>query len=185
MFAQQRQGHSFSQVYTLNWQNTIPLGYTADIVPSYCLNGINFNFTFFINPYIGVGADLSWAYNDIVIPAQEYHPSNNTAIYASGYNTTQTIPLKAQFKYMVNPYSAVKFYVGAGVGATSLLYCKQLQDFQVWDNSWGFLASPELGILVPFGKHSNWGVNLTAGYNWATNKAQNVYFNLGIFFGTF
>jgi hypothetical protein len=45
--------------------------------------------------------------------------------------------------------------------------------------------SPEVGVYIPFGKHAPWGANVVAGYNWATNNAQNLYFNVGLYFSVF
>jgi hypothetical protein len=60
-----------------------------------------------------------------------------------------------------------------------------------WDNNWGFLAAPEVGMLIPFGAYSPFGANVTAGYNFSTNKStfgnidiknrQSLYFNVGLY----
>lgn len=177
--------HRYTQVYSFNWQTTLPLGQSAEFIPNMGFNGANFNFAFFLTDNIAIGTDFSWAYNQRSIPADIYNIGDNCAVYAALYKTTQTIPMKAQFKYLFNPDSFVKVYASAGLGATNYVEYTQIQEYQFSNSSWGFLMSPEVGMYVPFGKHSNWGANVVAGYNWATNQAQNLYFNLGIFFSVF
>jgi hypothetical protein len=92
--------------------------------------------------------------------------SENCAVYAALYKTTQTIPMKAQFKYLFNPEGFVKVYAAAGLGATSYVEYTQIQEYEFSNSSWGFLMSPEVGVYIPFGKHAPWGANVVAGYNW-------------------
>lgn len=177
--------HRYTQVYSFNWQSSLPVGESAAFIPNMCLNGADFNFTYFVTDHIGVGVDFAWNLNSKQTPPQVYPINDNAAIYAAVYKTVQNIPMKTQFKYLFNPYSFVKVYASAGLGATSYVVNTQIQEYQFSDSSWGFLMSPEVGILVPFGKDVHWGANAAVGYNWATNKAQNLYFNLGIFFSVF
>ena len=178
-------GHRYSQVYSFNWQSSVPLGKPAEFIPSMGFNGANFNFGFFVTDNIAIGADFSWGYNQQTVDPEVYNIGDNCAVYAALYKTTQNIPMKAQFKYLFNPTGFVKVYAAAGLGATSYTEYIQIQEYQFSDSSWGFLMSPEVGIYVPFGKQSHWGANVAAGYNWATNKAQNLYFNVGLFFSVF
>lgn len=177
--------HVFRQVYSINWQSSLPTGSSSDFISRMGFNGIDFNFNFFINDYIGVGADISWDYNQKSVPPAAYYPTENFGIYAALYKTVQSFPIKAQVKYIINPEGFVKVYLAAGIGATSYTEATQIQDYEIWNSSWGFLMSPEAGVLIPFGRNASWGANITAGYNWATNKAQNLYFNVGLFFAVF
>jgi hypothetical protein len=86
-------------------------------------------------------------------------------------------------------------YTGLGIGALSAGEHIIIQDIDVWDNNWGFLLSPEIGLLIPFGADNYWGANITAGYNWSTNKAdiggirfdnrQSFYMNIGLYMALF
>lgn len=177
--------HRITQIYSLSWQSSLPLGSSADFIPSMGLNGADFNFGFFVTDNIAVGADFAWGYNQKSLGPEVYNVGDNTAIYAALYKTTQTIPMKAQVKYLFNPRGFVKVYASAGIGATSYTEYTQIQEYQFSNSSWGFLMSPEVGVYIPFGRDAQWGANLVAGYNWATNKAQNMYFNVGLFFSVF
>ncbi|MBO7763470.1 MAG: hypothetical protein J6S16_00870 [Bacteroidales bacterium] len=177
--------HRFSQVYSFGWQSSVPLGAQADFISRAGFNGADFNFGFFVTDNIAVGADFAWGYNHKSVPAEIYQVSENCAVYAALYKTTQTIPMKAQFKYLFNPEGFVKVYAAAGLGATSYVEYTQIQEYEFSNSSWGFLMSPEVGVYIPFGKHAPWGANVVAGYNWATNNAQNLYFNVGLYFSVF
>lgn len=178
--------HYYTQIYSLNYQPTLPLGNSADFISGVSFNGANFNFGYFITDNISAGIDFSWGYNQKCVPAQEYYVGNVAAFYAAAYKTTQTLPIKFQTKYFFNPNSSVRFYAGVGIGATHYLEYIQIQDYQFTNQySWGFLMSPEVGMLIPFGADSPLGANLIVGYNWATNKAQNLYCNVGIYFSVF
>lgn len=178
-------GHRYTQVYSFNWQSSLPLGESAEFVPNMCFNGANFNFGFFVTDNISIGADFSWGYNQKAVSPEVYYINDNTAVYTALYKTTQNIPMKAQFKYLFNPEGFVKVYASAGLGATSYTEYTQIQEYQFSNSSWGFLMSPEVGVYIPFGRNSQWGANVVAGYNWATNKVQNLYFNVGLFFSVF
>lgn len=178
-------GHRMTQVYSIGWQNSVSLGTAAEFIPSMGFNGADFNFGFFVTDNIAIGADFAWGYNQKTVDPEVYKIGENAAVYAALYKTSQTIPMKAQFKYLFNPMSFVKVYVAAGIGATSYTEYSQIQEYQFTNSSWGFLMSPEVGVYIPFGKRAHWGANLVAGYNWATNKAQNMYFNVGLYFSVF
>ena len=93
------------------------------------------------------------------------------------------------------PNNFIKPYAGLGIGALSAGQHIVIQDFDAWDNNWGFLMSPEIGVLIPFGYDNNWGANITAGYNWSTNQStvggikvddrQSFYFNVGLYLAIF
>lgn len=177
--------NGYRQVYTINWQSYLPLGTTNEFLSRYSLEGLDLSFAYFFTEHIGAGIDISWNCNGKAFDPQVYYPDPNTAVYAGIFKYTEIIPIKAQFKYMINPESFVKIYASAGIGALKYGYQTQIQEYSIGNNSWGFLANPEIGILIPFGKSAPWGLNIAAGYNWATNKFQNLYFNAGIFLAVF
>ncbi len=175
----------YEQVVSANWNTYQPIGATADFLSQYSLNGLNLNYSYYFNNNMGIGFDLSWSYNNKAIAPQVIKPNDHLAIYAAQYRMVQIIPIKAQFKYMITPDSFVKLYVAAGIGALNYSYQTEVQEFVLWDNTWGFLVSPEVGILVPFGRNASWGLNAHVGYNYGTNDFQNLYANLGIFFAIY
>ena len=171
---------TYSQVYSFSWMTNVPLGQSHNFLPKVSCNGAALSFSYFFTPNIGMGIDVAWSYNSKYYKPEVYMPSQNVAIYSSRKKKSEIFPIKAQFKYMINPNSFAKVFVGAGIGAINWNSYKEVQEIQSWENSWGFLMSPEVGVLVPFGRNSCWGAEAVAGYNWGTNNAQNCYFKLGI-----
>lgn len=184
-------GGGMRQIYGLNYQTNVPIGGSRDFISNASFEGVSFNWSYFVTENIAVGADLSYNNYHRKIGQEIYRPNENMAVNAAQYRYTQVFPLKAQVKYFFNPDSFIKGYAGLGIGALSAGQHIVIQDIDVWDNNWGFLVAPEIGVLIPFGADSPFGANLTAGYNFSTNKSaigntssdnrQSFYFNVGMY----
>lgn len=191
----QSYGNDMKQIYSINWQANVPVGSSKDFVSKAAFEGVNINWAYFVTGNLAVGLDLGYNNYHEKFSQRVYRPDENTAINAAQYRYTQTFPLKAQVKYFFTPNNLVKAYAGLGIGALSAGQHIVIQDFDAWDNNWGFLMSPEVGVLIPFGYDNNWGANITAGYNWSTNKStlgnikvddrQSFYFNIGLYLAIF
>ena len=189
-------GNDMKQIYSINYQVNVPVGSSRNFVSNMNFEGININWAYFVTGNVAVGLDLGYNNYHQKFSQRVYKPNENTAINAAQYRYTQTFPIKAQVKYFFNPYNMmVKPYAGLGIGALSAGQHIVIQDFDAWNNNWGFLLSPEVGVLIPFGVGSDWGANITAGYNWSTNKStlggikidnrQSFYFNIGLYLAKF
>lgn len=173
----------------------IPTGSVRDFVSKGSFEGVNLNWAYFVTPTLTVGVDLTYNNFHQKIGQQIYRPNENMAINAAQYRYTQSFPLKAQVKYFFTQSHFIKAYAGLGIGALSAGQHIIVQDLETWENTWGFLLSPEVGMLIPFGHDSIWGANVTAGYNWSTNKStfgnidlknrQSFYFNVGLYIAIF
>lgn len=187
----QSYGYDMRQIFSINYQVNTPVGSSKDFVSKMSFEGVNINWAYFVTENMTVGLDLSYNNYHEKFGQKIYRPNENTAINAAQYRYTQVFPIKAQAKYFFASNSMVQPYAGFGIGALSAGQHIIVQDFDAWDNSWGFLLSPEVGVLIPFGYGNNWGANITAGYNWSTNKSkvgnikvdkmQSFYVNLGLF----
>lgn len=188
----QSYGNDMKQIISVNYQINIPTASSTDFIKHASFEGININWAYFVTEHITVGLDLSYNNYHQKFSQRVYRPNDYTAINAAQYRYTQCFPLKAQAKYYFTPYNNVKLYAGLGIGALSAGQHIVVQDIDMWHNNWGFLLSPEVGVNIPFGVGNNWGANITAGYNWATNDSnfgnikidnrQSFYFNVGLFF---
>lgn len=191
----QSYGNNMRQIYSLNYQMSIPLGSSRDFVSKASFEGININWAYFVTNHLTVGVDLTYNNYHQKIGQQIYRPNDFTAINAAQYRYTQVFPLKAQVKYFFTPNRFIKTYAGLGIGALSAGEHTIIQDIDIWNNNWGFLVSPEIGMLIPFGRDAMWGANVTAGYNYSTNSSkygninidnrQAFYFNVGLYIALF
>ena len=189
-------GNGMRQVYSINYQTSVPIGGSRDFIPNMSWEGININWAYFVTDNITVGLDLSYNNYSHKVGQKVYRPDENTAINAAQYRYTQVFPIKVQAKYFMAPFGpGLQAYTGLGIGALSAGEHIIIQDIDVWDNNCGFLLSPEIGLLIPFGADNYWGANITAGYNWSTNKAdiggirfdnrQSFYMNIGLYMALF
>lgn len=188
-------GTDMRQVYSINYQVNVPTGSSRDFVSKMSFEGININWAYFVTENMTVGLDLSYNNYHESFGQKVYRPNENTAINAAQYRYTQVFPIKVQTKYFFTPLSSVQAYAGLGIGALSAGQHIVIQDFDAWNNNWGFLLSPEIGILIPIGIENNWGANIAAGYNWSTNKStvgnikvdkmQSFYLNFGLYMALF
>lgn len=191
----QSYGNNMRQIYSLNYQMSIPLGSSRDFVSKASFEGININWAYFVTNHLTVGVDFTYNNYHQKIGKQIYRPNDFTAINAAQYRYTQVFPLKAQVKYFFTPNRFIKTYAGLGIGALSAGEHTIIQDIDIWNNNWGFLVSPEIGMLIPFGRDAMWGANVTAGYNYSTNSSkygninidnrQAFYFNVGLYIALF
>ncbi len=184
-------GDQMRQIYSLNYQVNVPVGSTRDFISNSSFEGANFSWAYFVTPTIALGVDFSYNNFEENIGQKVYRPSESMAINAAQHRYTQVFPLKLQAKYFFTNDSFIKGYAGLGIGALSSGQHIVVQDLGEWHNTWGFLLSPEIGMLIPFGYESPFGANVTAGYNWSTNKStlgntdmknrQTFYFNVGLY----
>jgi hypothetical protein len=184
-------GNDMKQIYSINYQMNVPMGSSKDFVSKASFEGVNINWAYFVTENIAVGLDLSYNNYHESIGQKIYRPNENMAINAAQYRYTQAFPIKAQVKYFFSQNRYIKGYAGLGLGALSAGQHIVVQDLGDWDNNWGFLVSPEVGMLIPFGADSPFGANVTAGYNFSTNKStfgsidinnrQSLYFNVGLY----
>ena len=191
----QSYGNDMKQVYSFNYQVNVPAGSSTNFISKMNFEGFNMNWAYFINTNIAFGLDIGYSNYHQKFGQKVYRPNANTAINAAQYRYTQVFPIKAQAKYFFTPNYPVKMYAGLGVGALSAGQHIIIQDFDAWNNNWGFLLSPEIGVLIPFGQENTWGANITAGYNWSTNKSslgdikidnmQSFYMNIGLYMALF
>ena len=186
---------NMKQIYSINYQMNVPTGASKDFISKGSFEGVNFNWAYFVTDNVAVGMDLSYNNYHQKIGKQTYRPNENMAINAAQYRYTQAFPIKAQVKYFFSQNRFLKGYAGLGVGALSAGQHIVVQDLDSWDNNWGFLVAPEIGVLIPFGVDSPFGANLTAGYNFSTNSTslgnvssdnrQSFYFNVGMYVAIF
>jgi hypothetical protein len=71
----------------------------------------------------------------------------------------------------------VQPYLGMNVGVNYNERRGEIGIYSLEDNSWNFSFAPEAGVIVPFGKYSQWGVNLRGKYNYNVYSRDNLAFD--------
>ena len=85
----QSYGNDMKQVYSINYQMSIPLGGSKDFVSKASFEGININWAYFLTKKLAVGLDLTYNNYHEKIGQQIYRPNDFTAINEAQYRNTQ------------------------------------------------------------------------------------------------
>jgi hypothetical protein len=88
------------------------------------------------------------------------------AITSTIFKYYYTIPLQAAATWFFIPEGMVQPYIGMNVGVNYNERRGEIGVYVLEDNSWNFSFAPEAGVIVPFGKYSQWGVNIRGKYNY-------------------
>ncbi|RAJ00337.1 outer membrane protein with beta-barrel domain [Chitinophaga skermanii] len=154
----------------LNYSIAQPLGSLKDYANKTSFRGWKAGFLYNFNDQFSAG--LNVGYQDFYekVPRAIY-PGKDGAISAVQQRTLQTIPIMLAAQYaFTKPESKVIPYVGLNAGIAAMRYEKYWGEFVEGDDSWQFMATPELGINVPFGKYSPVMFNANVQYNYSPYK---------------
>ena len=95
------------------------------------------------------------------------HEAVNTDELRSAYQ----VPFGLSVAYNFGKSKYAVPYIGAKTGAMFARYTSYFGTGGVYDKSWGFAVSPEIGInIYPTGKH--WGFHVAGYYSYSTNDVQ-------------
>lgn len=151
--------------------------------------GARLGYRVFLNEKFSVGLDLHATTYDQYKPAETIQQSNG-ALTTDYFNYVYNYGAAASGQYYLNVGDGDTFlpYVGLGLGANHNEYVMYYNIYKERDLQWGFLARPEVGLLVKFGGRRSLGALAAIHYDYSTNSTNkfgynnfsNVGFNLGI-----
>jgi hypothetical protein len=155
----------------LSWDIQVPLT-NKEWIDSSSPHGGAVGYRFMvIDEKLSVGLDLNWTTFGQYQPTQTF-PQDNGAIttdyykYLYQYGATAT----AQY-YLPNGTQEIFFpYVGLGLGANYNQFALYYNIYEESDHAVGFLARPEAGIIVRFGKYRSLGAMVALHYDYSTVK---------------
>ncbi len=162
----------------LNYNYGIPSGaFKSDLVKDNAPRGGRGSIMYSFADRLSAGLESGYQDYYQKYPRDLYHLSNSQDVSAVLTNSIQTIPILLKAKYFLVPAAAVKPYVSLGAGANMIDFKQYLGEFGSGQTTVGFLAQGGLGVMIPFRKFSNSGINLGASYEYAPYK-KNGYKNL-------
>ncbi len=171
----QGQSRPVGSYYSLNWNISVPIGdFNKWIAPASFL-GFSASGRYFLVDGFGLGWYIGYN-NYYEKDSYETYDFDGGAISASHYKYTFMVPFKLDILYHYKPAALISPYIAVGIGGTYNENRLLVQEYDSYENTWDFLLSPELGVLIHFDKGSNWGVRLGANYTFTTTKTE--YFNL-------
>jgi opacity protein-like surface antigen len=180
---------SFTNLFGLAWEISIPNN--NGFLDKTSLAGGRFDYRHMLKSVpVSFGVAVAWNSYEQYIPTQTvYYKNGNSAITTDMDRIIYTVPILATAHYYFNNGKMAMPYIGVGVGTQ---YSEQTIYYNIFEddyNNWGFAVRPEIGVLVRPG-NGNWGINIGANYNFATNKndlfdinnLQSFNFNIGVIF---
>jgi opacity protein-like surface antigen len=170
---------AFSQVrspLSINVDYSIaqPFGSVKDFTDKTSFRGWRAGLQYQLNDQMSVGLRTGYQEFYQKLPRAVYEFKGG-AISAVQTRSLQVVPIQATFHYqLTKPDAAVIPYIGAGVGAASFEYNKYYGQFTDRSTNWQFVASPEVGINIPFGVASPLLFNASVQYNYSPYKQQEI-----------
>jgi hypothetical protein len=171
-----------SQSYIKNllafsWQTATPASNT-DFLSKTSYTGFKIEYRYFIKKNLSVGAFIDWNSNSEYFPTATYQNKDQTqAVTTDMYRFIYTFPMGLNGHYYFTGSKMLRPFVGLALGAQ---YSEQNMYYNIYETTnknWGFLARPELGVIVtPFSTHSV-GILVGTSYAYATNKNDDLKFS--------
>lgn len=174
----------------VDWQMSAPLSTNfADKISGW---GMNFEGLYDITPRWSVGAFINFHTNHQYVARQTIQLSPTEALTTDQQRSAYQLPFGVAAAYNLYQSPRFKFYAGAKLGAVYARNTTYYGTGGVYDSSWGFYVSPELGIKVHLFRNSRIGLHVAGFYNYMTNQTatlltdidgqSNVGFRLGVIF---
>ena len=155
----------FDRFFTVSWDINVPATSTSWIDGT-SLSGAKFGYRGMVSDRIAAGFDVSWAVYNKYYPPDTF-TSPDGAITTDYFNYIYSYGFMASGQYFL-PSSNPKImpYAGIGLGAALNRFAQYYNIYTDADDSWGFVARPEVGVLLPFG--SKVGVTAAVHYDYTT-----------------
>ena len=183
--ASQRKIHA-----TIDWQMNAP--FSTDFADKISGWGMNFEGTYQVAPRWDVGVFAAFHTNHYYVGRQTLDISSTEAITTDQQRSAFQLPFGATTAYTFCTSSYIRPYVGIKLGTMFARYTTYFGTGGLYDTSWGFYASPEVGLKIYPNLQKNWGFHIAGYYSYATNRTEtltgdiegqnNVGFRLGILF---
>src|SRR5258708_11876734 len=162
--------HKGESQFYLNWASGIPVG--TNFLSEYSPRGFNFGYSRFISENTALGTDFGWNNYYEYQPRKTYQLPDGAAttdFYKYLYTVPMTLTVTQYFGdgKMAMPYA--KLGLGAQYSEQNLYY----NVYETTNDNWGFVAIPEVGALIRFGKYSPWTAMVAVRYQFSTNSAPN------------
>lgn len=117
-----------------------------------------------------VGIDISGTTYDQYLPRRTYQ-NGDRAITTDYYHYIYSYSAAISGQYNLRQEGTFLPYVGIGVGANNNQYIQYYNVYEDTDTGWGFLARPEAGVLIKFGKYRRVGGMAAVHYDFSTNRS--------------
>ena len=165
-------GFAQDKYFYINLDVNMPLS-NSEWISSTSTKGLRAGYRVFLNEKFSAGLDISWATFDEYLPTQTIENGNGaiTTDYFK-YLYSYSAAASGQYNFRIGESETFFPYVGLGVGAMRNEYVLYYNIYKDTEQSWGFLARPETGLLVKFGRRRSVGAMAAIHYDFATNQSE-------------
>jgi hypothetical protein len=155
-----------------SWEMSIPTD--NKYLTKNSLSGWRLEYRRMLSKNLSIGMTASWNAFDEDFPTKTYYsPSRSTAVTTDMIRQVYTVPITLTSHYYFNSKILLfQPYLGVGLGTQYQESNTYFNIYQLTENNWGFVARPELGTVIHFGKESPMKGLVSVGYNWSTNKIE-------------
>lgn len=156
--------------FNIDWQLNSPFG--QDFAKKTSGWGAHAEGGYYVVPNFAVGAFISYHTNNEYVERQTLPVSSTSAITSDQQHSIFQLPFGAAFRYNFAPEGQFQPYLGAQLGASYSEMSSYMNVLKLYDRSWGFYVAPEVGMTIYVTPEKQFGFHMAAYYNYATNKAQ-------------
>ncbi len=173
-----------SSLFTIAYSTAAPLGSTGDYISNYSWRGMSIEGRYFIQTNMSLGFYTAWnVFNQSLTDHEQ--DFGNGFLYGKQYRYINAYPILMVGHYHFLPNSAVRPYLGAGIGTYSMNRRTEMGLYYSETKSWHFGVQPEAGLWFDVAPYVN--LMIAAKYNYAvkTNKSDAYSFlniNIGMTF---
>lgn len=162
-----------SSYYTIGWNTVFPMGDFSKWVDKPSCAGFDIGGRYFITDGLVAGFNISWQRVGQIYDNETYYiPEKGIAITATNYRMTWMVPFQGVIGYQFLADKIASPYVSLGIGGDYMEHHLMIQEYDIYETQWDFSLTPEVGVLVNFGKYSNWGGLVAFNYKWTTNNVE-------------
>lgn len=168
------QGYSKGHV-SVGWQYGSPIstGF-ADKASGY---GMYLDGGYYVNPFLSVGLFINYQTNYEYVPRTTYAVGPSASVTTDQQHCLRQLPFGVSLRYRLFT-GKWQPYMGVHIGANYMHAHSDLYTVRVYDETWGFHISPEIGVaFYPF-KSMNLGINLTGYYSYSTNQSALLHYEI-------
>jgi len=183
----QKYDKPFENAFGATWDVEIPSN--NPFVSATSFEGFKLEYRHGLAHHMSVGLVMGWNRYYQYVPRQTYQIPDG-AVTTDLYTYIYTLPFGINAHYYFGESKMFKPFLGLTLGAN---YSQQRIYYNTYyseDENWGFLARPELGVMIEPTPHAGFGILAGVSYSYATNS-QDVFkinglkslgFQLGVFF---
>jgi outer membrane protein W len=179
-------GYAQTNLFAIGWEINFPSN--TDYISKTSYAGGKIDYRHFFKKNISAGLALNWATYEEYLPRQTFvKPDGNSAVTSDFVAQSYQLPITATVHYYFKESKRLKPYAGIALGGQ---YLQQSLYYNVYvsdDDNWGFVARPEVGVIIKPNEYKEWGILVAANYSYATNTTDlldlNSFKNFGITLG--